>query len=102
MGDDMVEEKTFEEQFPSLKDKTGYDDHTWGGVWKKVTTQEWIEGGENRAYVEQELRVPLNDIKKCCLDKQQVRDAIEKTKNKDIDYEKGETFSEELIKELGL
>ena len=82
-------EKTFEEQFPSLKGKGG-DNHCSGCE---------CDGSEAPTFSIQELQDN-------CLDKQKVRDVLNKHKDcphyDDIANQEGENCAKEIEKELEL
>ena len=82
--------KSFEEEFPSLKDKCHVTEY--GELTQEVGYHD-------------DCWVILSDIKESCLDKQKVKDAIIKILNKkrpEDEFIDGYRFKAELLKELRL
>lgn|SRR3990167_9309382 len=99
-GDNMTD-KTFEEMFPSLKGKEEY-------LFFRMNGKDWNHKiDKNNQYDLQSLHhisFKKDDIMKHCLDKQKVRDAIDKHFNSPdcVSSDDYEDAIEDFKKELGL
>lgn len=78
---------TFEEEFPSLNDLQR----------QKITVHDTINGFKYHTsqFLEEEIKLH-------CLDKQRVRDVIEKCTQKYSDTRNNRIYVDDLLKELGL